>query len=193
MLKVTSNVEKVNFRLGRWVSLVGAAGRHLLYTVAANEVAILVRGHLSKLGTWKHASAERLGAQPTGILGEAATRTTSHATSAYGEVVIPTPAVRRAFHDVEIRPKNWMFLTIPAASESYGKAAGILAEHGWNIYRPGKAKILMGRLSKDEAPKVLYYLAQSVHQRQDRSLLPSDDAIHATAANAMVALLRKAS
>lgn len=193
MLKVTTNVEKVNFRLGLWVAKFGAAGRRLLYSAAANAVAILVRGHLAKLGTWKHASAEKLGAQPTGILGEAATRTTSHATSAYGEVVIPTPAVRRAFHDVEIRPKNWMFLTIPAASESYGKAAAVLAAHGWKIYRPGKAKILKGRLSKDEAPKVLYYLKDSVRQRQDRSLLPSDDEIHATAANAMVALLRKAS
>ena len=192
MIKVTTNVEQVSFRLGKWVSKVGADGRRLLYSAAANAVAILVRAHLAKLGSWKHQSAEKLGAQPTGILVEAATRTTFSATSEYGEVVIPTPAVRRAFHDVEIRPKSWMFLTIPAASESYGKAAVVLAAHGWKIYRPGKAKILMGRLSKDEAPKVLYYLAQSVHQRQDRSLLPSDEDLNSTAANAMMTLIRAA-
>lgn len=193
MIKVTSNVEQVSVRLGRFVSKVGTAGRHLLYSAAANAVAILVRAHLAKLGSWKHMSAEKLGAQPTGILGRAATRTTSNATSERGEVVIPTPAVRRAFHDVEIRPKSWDFLTIPASREAYGFRVGVLASLGWKIYRPGKAKILMGRLSKDEAPKVLYYLAQSVHQRQDRSLLPSDEEIHATAANAMMAIIRRAS
>ena len=191
MLKVTSNAEQVSFRLGQWVSKVGTAGRHLLYSAAANAVAILVRGHLAKLGSWKHMSAEKLGAQPTGILGKAATRTTSNATSERGEVVIPTPAVRRAFHDVEIRPKSWDFLTIPASREAYGKRAGVLASLGWQLFRPGKAKILMGGLG-DDVPKVLYYLAQSVHQRQDRSLLPSDREITSTAANAMMAIIRKA-
>lgn len=192
MLKITSNVEQVSVRLGKFVSKVGTAGRHLLYSAAANAVAILVRAHLAKLGTWKHMSAEKLGAQPTGILGRAATRTTSNATSEYGEVVIPTPAVRRAFHDVEIRPKSWEFLTIPASREAYGFRAGVLASLGWKIYRPGKAKVLMGRLGDDE-PKVLYYLATSVHQRQDRSLLPSDEEIHTTATRAMMAIIRRAS
>lgn len=191
MLKVTSNAEQVSFRLRKLVSKVGTAGRHLLYSAAANAVAILVRGHLAKLGSWKHMSAEKLGAQPTGILGRAATRTTSNATSERGEVVIPTPAVRRTFHDVEIRPKSWDFLTIPASREAYGKRAGVLASLGWRLFRPGKAKILMGKLG-DDAPKVLYYLATSVHQRQDRSLLPSDREITSTAANAMMAIIRKA-
>ena len=193
MIKVTSNISEVTVRLGAWVAKVGTAGRHLLYSAASNAVAILVRAHLAKLGSWKHQSAEKLGAQPTGILGRAATRTTSNATSERGEVVIPTPAVRRAFHDVEIRPKSWDFLTIPASREAYGFRAGVLASLGWKIFRPGKAKVLMGRLSKDEAPKVLYYLATSVHQRQDRSLLPSDREISSTAANAMMAIIRRAS
>jgi hypothetical protein len=192
VIKVTSNVEQVSVRLGKWLLKVGSSGRHLLYSAAANAVAIIVRAHLRHLGSWKHQSAERLGAQPTGILGRAATRTTSNATSEYGEVVIPTPAVRRAFHDVEIRPKSWDFLTIPASREAYGKRAGVLAALGWKIFRPGKKKILMGRLGKD-APKVLYYLSTSVHQRQDRSLLPSDREISSTAANAMMAIIRKAS
>lgn len=192
MLKVTSNVEQVRYRLGAWVSKVGGAGRRQLYSAAADAVSIIVRHYLRQLGSWRHRSAQELGAQPTGILVNAATRTTSSATSEYGEVLIPTPAVRRAFHDVEIRPKSWMFLTIPAARESYGKAVGVLAAHGWKIFRAGKKKALLGKLSKDEAPKVLYYLAQSVHQRQDRSLLPSDEEINSTAAAAMMSVLRAA-
>ena len=150
-----------------------------------------MRGHLRRLGGWKHMSADALGAQPTGILGKAATRTTFSATSDCGEVTIPTPAVRRAFHDVEIRPRGWQYLTIPASSTSYGRRAATLAALGWKIYRPGKARILKGRLGDDE-PKLLYYLAESVPQRQDRSLLPSDEEIEQGAAGAMLALIRRA-
>ena len=191
MLKVTTNAEQVSLRLGRWAAKVGPAGRRQLYSAAANAVAILVRGYLARLGSWKHMTAARLGAQPTGILGKAATRTTWHATSEYGEVVIPTPAVRRAFHDVEIRPGSWEFLTIPASSTSYGRRAAVLAGLGWKIYRPGKARVLMGKLGDDE-PKLLYYLVSSVRQRQDRSLLPSDEAMKQSASGAMLALLRRA-
>ena len=192
MLKVTSNVEQVRYRLGAWVSKIGGAGRRQLYSAAANAVSIIVRHHLRQLGSWRHRSAQELGAQPTGVLGKAATRTTWRASTDSGEVLIPTPAVRRAFHDVEIRPRNSKALTIPAAPEAYGKRAAVLAALGWRIFRPGKAKILKGRLSKDEAPKVLYYLAQSVHQRQDRSLLPSDEEINSTAAAAMMSVIRAA-
>jgi hypothetical protein len=192
MLKVTTNVEQVSLRLGKLAAKVGPAGRRQLYSAAANAVAILVRGHLARLGGWKHTTAARLGAQPTGILGKAATRTTWRATGESGEVDIPTPAVRRAFHDVEIRPGSWEFLTIPASSISYGRRAAELAGLGWKIYRPGKARVLMGKLGDDE-PKLLYYLVTSVHQRQDRSLLPSDEAIRQSAAGAMLAFIRRTS
>ena len=192
MLKVTSNVEQVRYRLGAWVSKVGGAGRRQLYSAAANAVSIIVRHHLRQLGSWRHRSAQELGAQPTGVLGKAATRTTWRASTDSGEVLIPTPAVRRAFHDVEIRPRNSKALTIPAAPEAYGKRAAVLAALGWRIFRPGKAKILKGRLSKDEAPKVLYYLKESVNQPQDRSLLPSDEEINTTAAAAMMSVIRAA-
>ncbi len=193
MLKINSNVQDVSLKLGKWVSKVGTAGRHLLYSAAANAVAILVRKHLMRLGDWKHASAERLGAQPTGILAKAATRTTFTASSESGEVVIPTPAVRRAFHDVEIRPRSWYYLTIPAAREAYGKRVAVLAAHGWTIFRAGKKKALMGKLGKKDAPKILYYLAKRVNQPQDSSLLPTAEELKTTAANAMMAVIRRAS
>lgn len=192
MLKLTSNAEQVSYDLGRLAAKVGGTGRKL-FSAAAAAVGELTRRHLIRLGGWKHRSANKLGAQPTGILGAAARMVSETATDQFGEVSITSPAVRRAFHDVEIRPKSWDFLTIPAAREAYGKdkSAAVLAAHGWRLFRPGKAKILMGKLG-DDAPKMLYYLATSVRQRQDRSLLPSDDEIKTTAANAMMAVIRKA-
>lgn len=191
MLKVTSNAEQVSFRLGQLATGVGMSVRHAGYSAAAAAVGELTRRHLIRLDSWKHRSAEKLGAQPTGILSKAAGKVSETATDQFGEVSITSPAVRRAFHDVEIRPKNWDFLTIPASREAYGKRASVLASLGWQLFRPGKKRILMGKLG-DDAPKVLYYLATSVHQRQDRSLLPSDREISSAAANAMMAIIRKA-
>ena len=130
MIKVTTNISETTVRLGKWISRIGGGDRKILFSAAANAVTILVRSHLSRLGSWKHFTAERLSAQPTGFLKEAATRTNFIANENSGEVVIAAP-LGRAFHDVEIRPKNKAFLTIPAAAESYGDAAPRMAAAGW--------------------------------------------------------------
>ena len=185
MITISSNIPDVTVKLGKWASIVGGAGRQLIYSVAANAVAILTRRHISRLGSWKHILADRLGAQPTQFLQKAARATVHHATSEYGEVVIPAPGFSRAFHNIEIRPRDAQALTIPAAAESYGKRASVLAAYGWKIFRPKGKRILMGSMNGDVA-KVLYYLRSSVRQRQDRSLLPSDEEISETAGAAVL-------
>ena len=189
MIKVTSNISETSVKLGKWVSQVGGAGRKLLFSVASNAVAILVRSHLSRLGSWKHESANRLHAQPTGFLQKAARGTVFNASENGGDVIIPAP-LGRAFHDVEIRPKQAAFLTIPAAAESYGKRASVLSALGWKIWRPKGRKFLMGSV-KGEDPKILYWLKESVMQQQDRELLPSDAEMQRVAAGAMMAEIRR--
>ena len=188
MIKVTTNISETSVKLGKWMAQVGGAGRRMIYSRAAYHVANLVRNHLLRLGSWKHIWAERLGAQPTGFLQEAGRKTTSHASENGGEVVIPAP-LGRAFHDVEIRPRVAGALTIPASSEAYGKRAGMLASLGWKIWRPKKRDFLMGSIEGVE-PKILYWLKASVHQRQDRSLLPSDEEMQRTAAKAVMATIK---
>lgn len=190
MITISSNIEGTTVRIGRWVSKVGGAGRKQLFSAAANAVAILVRSHIARLGSWKHASAERLGATPTGFLSKAARGTVHNASENHGEVVIPSPGFSRAFHDVEIRPRNAAFLTIPASAEAYGKRVSVLAAHGWKIWRPKGRKFLMGAVKGDEA-KVLYWLAESVTQKQDRELLPSDEDMQRAAAGAIMAEMRR--
>lgn len=189
MIKITSNISETTVKLGAWVSNVRGAGRRLLYSAAANAVAIQVRDHLMRLAGWKHASATRLDAQPTGFLGKAARGTVHHATANYGEVIIPAP-LGRAFHDVEIRPRNAAFLTIPASAEAYGKRAGTLAALGWKIFRPKKRNFLMGSINGEDA-KIIYWLKDSVKQPQDRSLLPSDVIMQRAAASAMLSEIRR--
>ena len=189
MIKVTSNISETTVRLGAWIAKVGGAGRKLLFSVASNAVAILVRSHLRRLGSWKHESADRLHAQPTGFLKKAARGTVFNSSENGGDVIIPAP-LGRAFHDVEIRPKNAAALTIPASTEAYGKRASVLAAHGWKIFRPKGERFLMGA-KKGEDPKILYWLTASVKQKQDRSLLPSDDEMHRVGAAAMMAEIRR--
>lgn len=189
MIKVTSNISETTVRLGAWIAKVGGAGRKLLFSVAANAVAILVRSHLSRLGSWKHESANRLHAQPTGFLQKAARGTVFTSSENSGEVIIPAP-LGRAFHDVEIRPKTAASLTIPASTEAYGKRASVLAALGWKIFRPKGERFLMGSINGED-PKILYWLKESVRQRQDRELLPSDEDIHRVAAGAMMAEIRR--
>lgn len=189
MIKVTSNISETAVHLGAWASKVGGAGRRNLFSAAANAVSILVRSHLSKLGSWKHESAERLSAQPTGFLQKAARGTVHHANDTGGEVIISAP-LGRAFHDVEIRPKQAGALTIPASAEAYGKRASVLAALGWKIFRPKGERFLMGA-KKGEDPKILYWLTASVKQKQDRELLPSDDEMYRVASGAMMAEIRR--
>lgn len=189
MIKVTSNISETTVRLGAWASKVGGAERRNLFSAAANAVSILVRSHLSRLGSWKHQSAENLGAQPTGFLQKAARGTVHKAGETGGEVIIPAP-LGRAFHDVEIRPRVAGALTIPASGEAYGKRAGVLAALGWKIWRPKKRDFLMGSINGVE-PKILYWLKESVHQKQDRELLPSDDEMYRIASGAMMAEIRR--
>ena len=106
MIKITSDAHTVQLKLVRWITEVSVSGRQLLYSAAANAVAILTRRHISRLASWKHISAESLGAQPTGHLEKAARATVHHATPSYGEVVIPSPGFSRAVSSVRTPPSR---------------------------------------------------------------------------------------
>lgn len=173
-------------------------GRHNLFATAANAVCNLVRTHIAGEAPKRHFSAARLGAAATGHLEKAARKTVFHADASHGEVVIPAPGFGRAFHDVTIAPKNgYPYLTLPSDKLSYGRRAKEVKGLGWAIFRPpakGAKKhgakfdkyqdLLMG--TKGGETRCLYILKKRVQQRQDRSLLPSDDAIRTTAARAML-------
>lgn len=156
----------------------------------------------------RHATAFGLGAQPTGFLQDAyALATQPDAIEASPNQVIlklPRAAFARAFGDVNILPAN-KYLTIPACAEAYGRRAGTFnnltfgyaydAKLGiWRkaLVEAKATKVSFGRARKDGTRQVkafssstgltaIYWLVAGVHQKQDRSLLPSDEAIVAAA------------
>lgn len=176
--------------LSKFVDVAKAEERRNIFSAAANAVRIVVRDHLSAQSARRHFTAANLGAMPTGILEKAAAKTTFHADQDHGEVVIPTPAVARAFGDVTIAAQRAGSLTLPISRFAYAHRVGELKANGWSIFRPKGHDILMGNL-KDEDPVPLYILKKRVTQRQDRSLLPSDADIGTAAARAMVTEIRR--
>ncbi len=145
-----------------------------LHALIATGAEKATRDHISRQSGERHKTASDLGAAPTGELATAAARVASESDAGGATVSVPSYLFRRAFQSVTIRPMSSPYLTIPASAPAYGKRAGELRRLGWTIFRPGKSKVLMGYQGKG-TPIPLYFLASSVTQQQDRTLLPSND------------------
>lgn len=177
-------------RLTRFLGPLGPEGRHSLFSVAANALRIKVRGHLALLAASRHGTAQALGARPTGHLARGARAVTFEADASHGAVVIPIAGISRAFRDIEIRPRNANALTLPVHGSAYGHRVAELRRMGWTVFRPRGRDVLMGvrkgAKSGREPAVTLYALKRRATLRQDRTLLPSDAEMSASAAKAML-------
>lgn len=159
----------------------GLESRRELHALIADRSTIQTQQHVAANNG--HATATKLGATPTGFRRKSAERINAVWDESAAIVVIPAnTGLGRAFHDVDIIPKkSGGFLTIPADARTYGKSArdfpegtfefGMAMENG----RAFKALIFVA----DKKPG--YWLRRKVHQKQNRDLLPSDEAYQALA------------
>ena len=148
------------------------------------DVLSLVRDHLTGIAEERHATAEKLGASPSKFWGNPDTYTTLRADADAAHILINHAGIGRVAHDVTILPgagKQW--LTIPLIAAAYNQRAAGMA--GLFFVQPkGKPHALLGRRTgsgKDAQVTWVYLLVKSVHQHQDRTLLPPDEAFQATA------------
>ena len=175
--------------LARWRDMMRPDARRRMFAAVADRVENLIRRHILRIAPNHHISAHRLGADPTNHLTRGARTTVSHAGSDFAEVIIPIAGISRAFKDLSITPKNAAALTLPIAPQSYGRRVSELRALGWAIFRPKGKDVLMGAPQDGGDAVPLYLLKKRVEQRQDRSLLPSDAEIGATAGAAMTAVI----
>lgn len=189
--------------MARWRDVMRPEFRRRLYAAIADKVENLVRRHILRIAPAHHIWANKLGATPTGHLTKGARLTHSTSGADYAEVIIPIPGISRAFKNLSITPKNAAALTIPIASQSYRQRAARMRQLGWTLFRPpAKGAHLTSRAprrydsyqdlllgSKDGDAVPLYLLKKRVEQRQDRTLLPSDAEIGATAGTAITAVI----
>jgi hypothetical protein len=111
-------------------------------------------------------------------------------------------AARQRFEGGDIAPTRGKYLTIPATGEAYGKRAREFNNLRFAIVQGRPAlveaeatKVRFGNRKKDGSRTVFkgettsgltpfFWLVRHVHQEPDRSILPSDEQIGATAIDA---------
>jgi len=135
----------------------------------ASDEAELVQNHFVKISAERHDTAERLGATPSGFWGSAVENTSFGASDEAATVSIKHPGIGRAGHDVDITPSGGKtFLAIPQIAAAYNQRAYLGLIFAVVDKRPVLAK------KTPDGLVVWYALVKSVHQKQDRTLLPSD-------------------
>lgn len=153
------------------------AGQTSLRTVVAD--------HIDMLAATRHDTASRLGASPTGHY-DSNKVYAGNIDGNTADVVVAIPGINRAYQDVDIFPVNAKALTIPLHSTAYGMRVSELKSRGIKVFRPKGTNVLG---MKDEGGNftALYALCSSVHQPQDRTLMPDDETMLEATREGMVA------
>lgn len=134
----------------------------------------LTRGHLTVIAQTRHDTAERLGATPSGHWAQAAEKTDFEQDQNGVTVTIRQPGISRVAGDVTIKPKRKKFLTIPAIAAAYNQRAYRVP--GLFVLKGKMGGLYLAEESEDRKKLTIWYrLLKSVKQKQDRSLLPSDE------------------
>lgn len=198
MISVSVTLDTAASEVARRLVALGRARPADFAEGAAVQVSALVRSHLEREAAVRHSSAERLGAEPTGHLEDAAASVAHSVDDAGAAVSISSPGIRRAAGGYEIRPVRAKALTIPVHRIAYGRRAGEIRARGIQLFRPlakgGKRgqgphrDFLAATLESGFA--VLYLLRESVTIPQDRTLLPSDEDLSAAASSGARAVMQ---
>ncbi len=169
----------------RWVERITPG---LLAKAGADALQRLVMRHLQQVARTRHATAQRLGATPTGFWSGAAQAVRLQAHASDAEVSVTHPGIARALRDVVIRPRRAKALAIPLHAKAYGLRPREAGQRlGQALFRPKGTRIL----ATEEGGKLtpMYALCASVTQKRDPSLLPDpktiDDALARAALNAL--------
>jgi hypothetical protein len=170
--------DAVGPRLSAFVD--GLENRQGLNERIADRERNLVRDYFDELSATRHDTANRLGAEPSGFWDQARDGASSMATEEEAVVSITKAGIGRAGHDVTITPgPGKQFLTIPLIAEAYNKRAytvpGLFALR--EKAEEGKSSLVLFKKEEDGTITPWYALVRSVTQLQDRTMLPSDEAL----------------
>jgi len=150
----------------------------LVHRAMAGRCERLFRDYLRKISKTRHRTAENLGAKPTRILEKAAESPEGHGDRAGASITLaPGFLFARAFGEVTILPTNGKkYLTIPVHPLAYGRRAREFSDLVFLRVGPFHTPILARRAANGNL--ITYYvLVPGVRQKQDRTLLPRDEAI----------------
>lgn len=152
-----------------------AVTSYSMMEVAQAYMLAVIQDHIAEIGTERHATANALGATPTSHYNADAV-TEGEITNDSVSINVDIPGVGRAYKDLNISPKNGKYLTIPVNALAYGKRVKELEMAGYEIFRP-KGKDVLGYVGADNLFIALYALSTGVTVPQDRTLMPTDEAL----------------
>lgn len=164
----------------RWVERITPG---LLAKTGADALQRLIMRHLQQVARTRHATAQRLGATPTGFWSGAAQAVRLQAHASDAEVSVTHPGIARALRDVVIRPRRAKALAIPLHAKAYGLRPREAGQRlGQALFRPRGTRVLA--VSEEGRLTPMYALCASVTQRRDPTLLPDQKTIDDTLARA---------
>ena len=102
-----------------------------------------------------------------------------------GETIVEIEGSGRAYHDVTIRPIRAKYLTIPIHQSAYGKKVADFDD----LFKP-KGKNILAQHQGGHLV-AMFALAKSAFQKQDKSLMPSDDVLSDNIFNALAPVIEK--
>jgi hypothetical protein len=175
-------------RLRALLERLGSSLRARLHRNMGRAVQNLCRRYLLGLAATRHATANKLGAQPTHFLASAAAAAAQpqalRADASGATITIIHPGIGRVGHDVAIRPTGGRtYLTIPVSADAYGHR--IMQDESprfpKGFFFTSKNGNLLYGIKDGRAIHPCYALKTEVHLKQDRTLLPADKEIQLTA------------
>ena len=93
-----------------------------------------------------------------------------------GQVDIDIPGVTRAYHDIDIRPRYKKHLAIPMHGNAFlGKPAEV--PDLLFIKKKDGSAFLAQQLANGSGLRFMYALKDHVHQKQDNTIMPTDEAL----------------
>ena len=105
-----------------------------------------------------------------------------------GVVDVDVPGVSRAYHDIDIIPRNRQYLTIPMHREAFGKKAP-----DFNDLFVVKKKDGSAFLAKNDGGNLsmMFFLAKHVHQRTNTRIMPTDNELASVAMSRLSRLVQE--
>lgn len=91
-----------------------------------------------------------------------------------GVTDVNVPGVSRAYHDIDIYPTKRQSLTIPLHQEAFGKKATDF--ENLFVVNTDRGKAFLAR-NNGGSLEMMYLLTKHVHQKQNKSIMPTDDTI----------------
>lgn len=174
--------ENLTPRVAMLMRALTGAGRVEVMRSAGAELQELTRDHIGALKRKGGSLASRVGAPASGFYKQAAQEVSGpEALSASSDEAVLTITARgfvRAFRDVPVTPQTARALAIPIHPDAFGHRAAELWDR-LGLFIPKGGRSICGMIGRVVTP--FYVLAKRVVQKQDRSLLPSDEAFRRAA------------